>query len=226
MKKLALIPLLALTIFVFLKLFYLGDSENKAESLSSKQVSPPDITQSEVVDSSEEGNKTIVLKDLPSKTQYEKQTLIVTQVQQGKSNKSGYAFIAYNGNEEQVYPVGAKLAEGVILKSLLVDGVMIDNHGVLEKHKLKSSPLITKTPKIPTSTEAPPSPPPLSEVEKLPPHDDINSMPPMGIPKEESQSYQKYIKLEKEKAEIERIRKQIGDPPIPEGGEIFPPPPN
>lgn len=55
----------------------------------------------------------------------------------GKNKNSGYALIAYNGGSQQVYIIGASLSEGVLLKSLSVRGVIIDNHGRLEKYPLR-----------------------------------------------------------------------------------------
>lgn len=211
MKKIV-IPLLLVLIAFFLKVAYFTDDERAEPSLTHQQ------------------NKSDAIQNngdtLLPKTQHKKITVIVNQVQLDQNGKSGHAFITYNGNPEQIYPVGAKLAEGVLLKSLLADGVMINNHGVLKKYNIKTS-LFTKTQDKPINTKpTSPSPDQPKTIESLPPQNDANAIPPMDIPKEQSQSYQKYLEREARKIESKYERMEAippaGEPPILEGEEIFP----
>lgn len=84
----------------------------------------------------------IVMDEKPS--QFEKVLIIpklniqLHAVFSGKKKNSGYAFISYNNAPQQVYIVGGRLSEGVFLKSLSTDEVVINNHGRLEKYPVKS----------------------------------------------------------------------------------------
>lgn len=101
------------------------------------------------------------------------------------SNKSGYALIAYNGAPQQVYLVSASLSEGVFLKKLLEDAVIIDNHGKLETFYLKKQKKADHNVSVKKQEQ-----PPITSLEpptyETPPPFDINNVmaPPPSFPTE------------------------------------------
>lgn len=192
---LVLIILCILLAYLFLKPLLIPNKEIIKSGIMTQQKdvksSAKTITEGEII-----SNANVVVNIEQSPAENSARLKIQVQVQDifpGKSKGSGFALISYNKKPQQAYVVGASLSEGVILKSLSVTEVVIDNHGKLEKYQSVKRP-DNKTSSLALEEK------PLKEtikpkkiisqvIEKGPPMD--GSTPPPPPPKELIQPEQK-----------------------------------
>lgn len=189
MSKAKLIFLLVLFVIAWLVYIFLMPSAEDKELISI-----PVVKEKQVVAS----NITIQPSSTASSSELSKNPLVSTQDKKpkpkptlrldlkvegvflGKKKNSGYALITYNGAPQQVYTVGSVLSEGVILKNLSKEEVIIDNHGKLEKHLV----IVIKEVKSPTKPLIKELVPELMPkvVNDTPPMNDFTEPPPYVNP--------------------------------------------
>jgi type II secretory pathway component PulC len=181
-QKLILLLLLVLVLLAYISFkFFLKDAVNKLEPITQKKQemgltttqSSPKINNT--VDNKKTPEKPILNPhnntiELSPENPIPNLSVQVQGVFLGKKKESGYTLIVYNGALPQVYMVGAKLAEGVVLKSLAKGEIVIDNHGNMEKYfvkkeKKRNTKLVDKAeepkPNLPNTPPMDSDPPPL-----------------------------------------------------------------
>ena len=153
-----LFGLLILLFSVVLFYFSSKQDENKVSPLvqtEKKATQPLDKTivaiEKPVVIKQNDDDKKL-LKEPPKTSVLPKLELSLHQVIFDEEKKSGYAMISYQGEPQKIYVIGGRLSEGVTLARLFKDGVVIDNHGTLEKYYANKPTTAKPSKKISKST--------------------------------------------------------------------------
>lgn len=135
--------ILIVTLLIVSLASYLLFKDDTKESMVKKE----DVLTPLRVEKSEESNDALLEEQalIPSKSK--KTTALSLDLElfstvPGKTKKSGYAFISYNKAPQQLYIVGSSFGEGVLLKEVAKNYIIMDNKGILEK--------ITRTKNTPT----------------------------------------------------------------------------
>ena len=130
--------------YILFKLFFTAEIESNLKPMVAQQEKDNKQSANQAVainKSKQSANQAVAInKSKQSKnTPIPKLKIQIFDIVFGKTKDTGYALIAYNGAPQQVYIVGANLSEGVVLKSMSIGEVLIDNHGKQEKYSLQTS---------------------------------------------------------------------------------------